>query len=151
MGFLIAATILFMVDFIVKGMVDERLEEGKRRLICKDRLFLTKFRNRGAFRGMLKKHPEFLKGLSYGIIAMCTVVYLITLGKKGKTAIKVGLTMLLGGAYSNAYDRLKKEYVVDYFGFVSKNQKINSMIFNLSDFMIAIGALTAALSATAGE
>lgn len=148
MRYMISSAVLFIIDFIFKGMADERLEEKKRIPICKDKLFLTKFHNKGAFLGLLKNKPELLKGISYGMIAMCVLVYLFTLGKKGKVAMKIGLSMLLGGAFSNAYDRLKKDYVVDYFGFNVKNQKLNQMIFNISDFNIAIGAVTAAIAAT---
>ena len=38
----------------------------------------------------------------------------VTLGQKGKAALKLGLAFLLGGAFSNTYDRLKRKYVVDY-------------------------------------
>ena len=147
MSFMIAAAVLFMIDFIFKGMAEERLSENKRIPICNGKLFLTKFHNKGAFLGALQNRPELLKGISYGIIVMCTVIYLLTLGKKGKTMLKIGLTCLLGGAYSNAYDRMKKAYVVDYFGFQSKNKRLSQMVFNLSDFMIAIGAVTAVFAA----
>ena len=48
---------------------------------------------------------------------------------------------MLGGAFSNTYDRLKRKYVVDYVSFPVKNEKIRNVVFNISDFCIMIGAL----------
>ena len=54
--------------------------------------------------------------------------------------MKLGLSLLLGGAFSNTYDRLKRNYVVDYVSFQTPFKRLNSIIFNVSDFLIAIGA-----------
>ena len=35
------------------------------------------------------------------------------LGMRGKKLLKAGLSLLLGGAFSNTYDRVMREYVVD--------------------------------------
>ena len=49
--------------------------------------------------------------------------------KKGCLAQKIGLSMVLGGAISNLYDRLVKGYVVDYFSIEIK--RLKKVIFNL--------------------
>lgn len=59
--------------------------------------------------------------------------------------LKTGLSILLGGAYSNTYDRLVRGYVVDYFGFQVKNERLRNIVFNISDFCIMIGALISVL------
>lgn len=60
---------------------------------------------------------------------------------RGNRLLKAGLAFLLGGAYSNTYDRLARKYVVDYVSFPVKNKKIRNIVFNISDFCIVIGAL----------
>lgn len=55
--------------------------------------------------------------------------------------------MLLGGAFSNTYDRCRRKYVVDYFSFGVKWKRLSRIVFNISDFGIILGALTAALAA----
>ena len=55
--------------------------------------------------------------------------------------MKFGLSLLLGGAFSNTYDRLKRGYVVDYFRVNVPVKRIRKLIFNISDFCIMIGAL----------
>jgi signal peptidase II len=144
MGFIVIIAFLFAVELILKEAVEERGKEGEHTPILQDKLYVTKFHNEGAFLGFLKDKPELLKGISYGIIGVCTLIFILTLGHKGKRAMKLGLGMLLGGAYSNAYDRMKRGYVVDYFGFNVKNDRLRNIVFNISDFCIAIGAVVAA-------
>ena len=54
--------------------------------------------------------------------------------KKGCLAQKIGLSMVLGGAISNLYDRLVKGYVVDYFSIEFK--RLKKVIFNLGDIFV---------------
>lgn len=145
MAFVVLSLFIFAVEIICKGIAEEREEEGVRRPILKGKLFLTKFHNKGAFRGFLQEKPEIIKGICIGLTALCTLIYFLTLGRKGNRLMKTGLALLLGGAYSNTYDRMKKEYVVDYFGFQIKNNVLGNMIFNISDFCIGIGAMIACI------
>ena len=48
--------------------------------------------------------------------------------------LKTGLSLILGGAYSNTYDRLFRKYVVDYVSFEVRNPRLRNIVFNLSDF-----------------
>ena len=59
--------------------------------------------------------------------------------KKGCLAQKIGLSMVLGGAISNLYDRLVKGYVVDYFSIEFK--RLKKVIFNLGDIFVFLGSL----------
>lgn len=70
-----------------------------------------------------------------------TVLFLVTFTFRGGRLLKTGLALLLGGAYSNTYDRLVRKYVVDYVSFPVKNKKIRNIVFNISDFCIMTGAL----------
>ncbi len=54
-------------------------------------------------------------------------------------AQKIGLSMVLGGAISNLYDRLVKGYVVDYFSIEFK--RLKNVIFNLGDIFVFLGSL----------
>lgn len=58
---------------------------------------------------------------------------------KGRVADKIGLSILLGGAVSNLYDRLARHYVVDYFSI--QYGKLKKVVFNLGDFFIFLGAI----------
>ena len=79
-------------------------------------------------------------GLSVCLAAALTVLFVVTLGNAGKELLKWGLTLLLGGAYSNTYDRLVRKYVVDYVSF-NVPFGLRKVIFNIGDFCILLGAL----------
>lgn len=127
-------------ESVIKQVVEQNETEGERKPVLNGKLYVTKYHNYGAFLNLGQKHPEFIKGLSAGLCLACTVLFVLTLGMKGKTLLKAGLSVLLGGAFSNTYDRMVRGYVVDYFGFHVKNEKIRNIIFNISDFCILIGA-----------
>lgn len=89
--------------------------------------------------------------LSLCLTLLMTVVFLATFSLRGNSTLKTGLAFLLGGAYSNTYDRLVRKYVVDYVSFPVKNKRIRRIVFNISDFCIMIGALLMALGETKGK
>ena len=60
--------------------------------------------------------------------------------KETKTAVlKTGVGMILGGAWSNVWDRITRKYVVDYFSFHTKCRKLERVVFNLADMFIFLG------------
>ena len=118
---------------------------GKREPFLGGKLYLTKYHNYGAFLNMGEKYPWLVKAVSLGLCLVCTAIFVLTMGRQGSLLLKTALAILLGGAYSNTYDRMVRGYVVDYFGFQVKNRKIRNVVYNISDFCIVIGALLAVL------
>ena len=57
---------------------------------------------------------------------------------KGKTAQKLGLSIIIGGALSNLYDRLARGYVVDYFSI--EWDRLKKVVFNLGDMFVFLGS-----------
>lgn len=132
-------------EAVIKQVREQNGVFGEKKLFLKGKLYLTKYHNYGAFLNLGQKRPEFVKGLSAGLCLICTIVFVFSMGTKGKTLLKTGLSILLGGAYSNTYDRLVRGYVVDYFGFQVKNERLGNIVFNISDFCIMIGAFISVL------
>lgn len=132
-------------EAVIKQVREQNGVFGEKKLFLKGKLYLTKYHNYGAFLNLGQKRPEFVKGLSAGLCLICTIVFVFSMGTKGKTLLKAGLSILLGGAYSNTYDRLVRGYVVDYFGFQVKNERLRNIVFNISDFCIMIGVLISVL------
>lgn len=132
-------------EAVIKQVREQNGVSGEKKPFLKGKLYLTKYHNYGAFLNLGQKRPEFVKGLSAGLCLICTIVFVFSMGTKGKTLLKTGLSILLGGAYSNTYDRLVRGYVVDYFGFQVKNEKLGNIVFNISDFCIMIGAFISVL------
>lgn len=132
--------IIAAVESVIKQVREQNGTEGEKVPILKGKLYLTKYHNYGAFLGWGKSRSEFVKGLSAGLCLLCAIIFVLTMGTKGKMLLKTGLSFLLGGAFSNTYDRMVRGYVVDYFGFQVKNENLQKIVFNISDFCIAIGA-----------
>ncbi len=98
-------------------------------------------RNEGAFLNLGERKPRLICGISAALTILLTAVFVLTLGKAGKGLLKTGLSLLLGGAFSNTYDRLKHKMVTDYIRFDFGPSKFRRIVFNLGDFAIVLGAL----------
>lgn len=151
MGYVLIVLAIFWGELWIKNYVEmEFAEEGERERL-KGFLRLRKHYNKGAFLNAGQQKQRMVAALSVCLTAMVSVLFVLSLGMKGNVLLKTGLAMLLGGAFSNTYDRLKRKYVVDYFSFGLRWQWLSRMIFNISDLGIIMGALLAALSAESGQ
>ena len=108
-------------------------------------LLLRRSHNTGAFLNLGARRRGLMTVLSLAVTLGATALFVTTFTCRGNALLKTGLSLLLGGAYSNTYDRLMRRYVVDYFSFPVKNKKIRNIVFNISDFCIMIGALLVVL------
>ena len=135
------AAVIFALDLLIKNYIEAHLEEGEERSLCGGRLLLRRYHNKGAFLDAGKKRQKAVALLSLLLTLFMTVVFLGTFSFRGNAVLKAGLALLLGGAYSNTYDRLTRNYVVDYVSFPVKNGRIRRIVFNISDFCIIIGAM----------
>lgn len=140
MIYTLTGILLFITDGIIKLVVEKRGKEGVVRPILGGKLLLRKYHNTGAMLGTGSKNPRIIAFISILFTTFMSGVFVATLGYKGEKALKTGLGLLLGGAYSNTYDRLRRKYVVDYVSFNVKNNWFKNIIFNISDFGIIIGA-----------
>lgn len=132
---------IFGVELGIKNHVEKHRKEGEERPALGGALLLRKYHNRGASLDMGERVRPLIAFVSVLLSLVMTAVFVMTLGSRGSAVLKTGLALLLGGAYSNTYDRLRRKYVVDYFSFGVKWQKLRRVVFNLSDFCIAVGAM----------
>jgi signal peptidase II len=151
MIYLLIAGGIFVVDFVVKYLVEILAKEKERIPFAGDRMYLTKHHNKGAALNFGQARNDIVRFISLGLSAVCLLVFVFTLGQKGKRLLKLGLSFLLGGAFCNTYDRMVRGYVVDYVGFAVENKRFSNIIFNLSDFGIMIGAALSVLSIPPAE
>lgn len=141
MRYVMISMALFFIDGVIKYRVEKNGKAGEILPLLHGKLWYRKFHNTGAMLGMGKNNPYLVSCVCVLFTVFMTRVFAATLGYHGKATLKTGLALLLGGAYSNTYDRIKRKYVVDYVSFPVKNQKIRNIIFNISDFGIMIGSL----------
>lgn len=145
MFYIFIALIIFLGEWKLKNYIETHYNSSTRKLILKDKIRIRKYHNHGAFLNILEKKKKLLHLISILFTVLIFLFLLVTLFQKGNHLLKLGLSFLLGGAFSNTYDRLHRDYVVDYFSFCSPFPRLNRIVFNLSDFCIMIGALIVAL------
>ena len=144
--FYIAIVILiFIYEWKIKNYMEAVYDFSKQTLILKDRLLLRKYHNYGAFLNIMEKKKKLLHLISIVFTCIISLFFFLTLFHKGNRILKLGLALLLGGSFSNTYDRLSRNYVVDYFSFCSPFPKLNRIVFNISDFCIIVGTLLVVL------
>ncbi|MCI9007206.1 MAG: signal peptidase II [Lachnospiraceae bacterium] len=134
---------LFQADLAVKHEIDTDENEEKRpeRELLGGAVRIKRLRNYGMAGGRFSGHMSSIIKFS-GIMTLAGMVrFLSLLPKNGHKLQKAGYALLTGGALSNLYDRCKKGYVVDYVSFRTPFQRLNRLVFNLSDFFIMAGAL----------
>lgn len=103
--------------------------------------------NYGFAANLCSDKPVWVKAVSVLLTLWTTVIFIISLTLAGSKMLKIGLSFLLGGAFSNTYDRVKRGYVVDYLRIPVGPKFIRKFIWNIGDFAIIIGALMVALGA----
>ncbi len=129
---------VFLTDSFIKMKIEKSTRLPKK--ICKGRLKLQRFHNRGMMLGWGKGKQKIVAICSVVFVLVASALFVMTLGTKGNVLLKVGLSLLLGGAFSNTYDRIKRKYVVDYISFEVKWKWFSRIVFNVSDFCIIAGA-----------
>lgn len=145
--FLVIACI-FTADLLIKNRVEKTEKVGETRKIFSGRLLLRRHHNKGFVLNKGSGRQWFVAVCSLVLVLLCTVCFMVSLGNRGNTLLRTGLAILLGGAYNNTYDRLKRKYVVDYISFPVKWKRFSDIVFNLSDFCIAAGAFLCCLAET---
>lgn len=131
----------FFGDLWIKTQIEKRMSEGETRPLLGGRLLLRRHHNRGAMLNFGQKWQPLIAALSLALTLAVAVLFGLSLGTRGNDLLRVGLAFLLGGAFSNTYDRLKRKYVVDYLSFGVRWKKLRRIVFNISDFCIMVGAL----------
>lgn len=148
MPYIMTLVSLFAADSAMKSWIEktDTVSEIQESTVLQGVAF-KRYHNRGAMMNLGEERQQLVAVLSLVFSAFVTGIFAVTLGMKGKRLLKTGLALILGGAYSNTYDRLRRKYVVDYITF----PKISTVVFNLSDFGIMIGAMLLTISELSGR
>lgn len=127
------------IDLGIKHYIQTHKKENENEPIFKNKIIVTHFCNNGAMLGFLKNSTRLLLGIS--LIGLGTIwgMLLLVSGQKGNYLLKIGLTLLLGGAGSNVAERLTGKGVTDYFKLNFGPKKLRHIVFNIGDFLIFIG------------
>jgi signal peptidase II len=138
---LIATTVL-LLDRISKAVVAANVPLHDSVTVIPGFFRITHVLNRGAAFGLFSESPSqykigFLIGFS--IIALLVVSTLLWKHTHQMTSTAFALSLIMGGALGNLWDRLFSGHVVDFLEFYLGNYIWPD--FNIADSAIVIGAL----------
>jgi signal peptidase II len=121
-----------VVDRFTKLYVDRRFGVGYGpRQIVDHLLFLTVTRNAGAAFGVFQNFTLGFLAISAVIMAGILIYYWFV--PTGDWTARLGLSLVFGGAISNAYDRALKGSVIDFI------QVPHWPVFNVADSAVTVG------------
>ena len=135
------AGLIFLLDQWVKLIIIENISLYERVKI-NDFINITHQRNPGAAFSFLADAGGWQRWfLSTIAIAVCLyiVYWLNELKRENKVLLSYGLSLVLGGALGNLFDRIMLGYVTDYFQVLIFGWPFPS--FNVADAAISIGAV----------
>jgi len=138
--FLIAFIVL-LLDRLTKRLVAKDISLHDSVTVIKRVFYITHFENRGAAFGIFNDSPSQWKiGLLvlFSIIALVIVSALLWKSSHTLTASAIGLSIILGGALGNLWDRLLNGRVVDFLLVYIGSYQCPA--FNVADSAIVVGA-----------
>lgn len=133
--------LLTAIDQYTKHLAVLHLKEKPAFSIIDGVFELRYLENRGAAFGMLQNQKEFfLLVTSVVLVAICYILVKIPEEKK-YNILHLLLVLITSGAIGNMIDRIRLEYVVDFFYFVL----INFPIFNMADIYVSVACVLLAI------
>lgn len=147
MSYILIVIAIFLVEKKVKDYIEDTKKMHEKEEILNGNIILNRYHNKGAFLNIFEKNVKLVKCLSYSLLGILLLVFAVVLPKNRKGITKFALSLLLGGALSNTYDRHKRGYVVDYFSF----KFLKKIIFNISDICIFLGSALLLINSLFGD
>ena len=131
--------ILGLVDIVIKFYVEGNIARGEKCEIMNGKVEIRKEYNEGFALNIMDERPQDVRVASAFTAVFLTIYQCLTLLRKKHFGRKLGLSLMVAGAWSNTFDRWVHKYVIDYIGFKTKSDKVNRLTFNLGDFYIILG------------
>ncbi len=128
--------IIFGADRLSKTHVIELIQSQEREIFVYDFLNLTLNWNTGIAFGILSSSANLFYHLISALILLI-IIYLIYLMVTSDNSGKVIISLIIGGAVGNLYDRLTYFAVPDFIDFHIENY--HWFTFNIADVFISLG------------
>lgn len=138
--FLIAVAILAL-DRWSKRLVARRISLHDSITVIKRVFYITHVENRGAAFGLFNDSPSPWKIamlVTFSVVALVIVSTLLWRSSRSMTTSSIGLSLILGGAMGNLWDRLLSGRVVDFLLVYIGSYQWPA--FNVADSSIVVGA-----------
>jgi signal peptidase II len=109
--------------------------------LVEDCFSLTYVRNPGAAWGFLSRRPASFRRpffLAVSAVAIAFIIYLFVRLQPDQRMLKIALSLVMGGALGNLIDRVRFNYVIDFFDFYL-GRTFRWPTFNVADVAISCG------------
>lgn len=130
------------MDRITKNLIENLLPAGSAVTVIPGFFQITHVYNRGAAFGLFSESTSEWRSvllIGFSVVALAVIAYLLWKSEHTLPTTAYGLTLILGGAAGNLWDRIVHGKVTDFLHFY-----IGSYVwpdFNVADSCIVIGAV----------
>lgn len=131
----ISVILLLFLDQFTKYLASVYLKGGNSVILIKHVFQLHYLENQGAAFGLLQGQRLWFIIVTSIMLILMVIVYLRAPLEKKYGWIRFILVLLTAGAIGNLIDRLRLNYVIDFFYF----ELINFPIFNVADIYVTCG------------
>ncbi len=134
---IIATVIAILLDQWTKFLAVTHLKNQSAIELIKDVFELRYLENKGAAFGIMQNQQVFFLVSSIIILLVATHVYMKLPQIKRFHLLRICIVLIVSGAIGNMIDRLRFQYVIDFFYF----KLIDFPIFNVADIYVTVAAI----------
>jgi len=149
---LVIGLTVFVADQLTKVMVERRIHDGAVVPVIHGFFNLTSSKNSGAVFGMFNDSAVWWKTpllITVSLVLLAAVVVLVVRTQNIQWTTSIGLSLVLGGALANLFDRVRFGMVEDFLDFYFRSY--HWATFNLADSAIVVGTGLIILQVLVGE
>ena len=133
---LISVVVLVCIDQFTKYLVVGHLKDRPAYVLIRNIFQLEYLENRGAAFGILQNQRVFFY-ISVLLITAAVIWFYSKVPMERKyLPLRICAVLIVGGAFGNCIDRIRRNYVVDFFYF----KLIDFPIFNVADIYVTVAA-----------
>lgn len=136
MLYILISALLLTIDQYSKYLAELYLKPIGSVPLIKNIFHLTYARNTGAAFSIFKDKQIFLIIITSIVIVML-IVYLLKIFKSANKILNIAFIFIIAGALGNLIDRIRLNYVTDFFDFTL----VNFAIFNFADIFVVLGTI----------
>jgi signal peptidase II len=140
--FFLIAVIVLLLDRLAKRAIASNIALHDSVVVIPGFLRLTHVQNTGAAFGLFAESSAQWKVgalVSFSILALVVVSALLWKNSHSLSTTTIGLSLILGGAMGNLWDRMVSGHVVDFLDFYVGSYHWPA--FNVADSAIVVGAI----------
>ena len=138
--YLAIAAGVFLADRLTKMLIESTFPLYSARSVVPGFFQIVHVTNEGMAFGLFNDNPSPFKTallILASAVALGAVIYMLWTAAPGSTLQPVALSLILGGAAGNLFDRVRQGRVVDFLDFYVGD--LHWPAFNLADSAIVIG------------